>query len=57
MNMASAGALDKKLLIKVANLRGIHYDIRFIVESKHINKAAFDFVNMIRSERSNDFIL
>lgn len=57
VNMISAGALDKKLLIKVANLRGIHYDIRFIIESKHINKAAFDFVNMIRGERSNDFIL
>ena len=57
VNITSAGALDKKLLIKIGSLRGIHYDIRFIVESKHINKAAFDFVNMIRGVRSNDFIL
>ncbi|NJD01688.1 MAG: hypothetical protein FIA99_03605 [Ruminiclostridium sp.] len=49
VNLTSLGALDKKLLIKIASIKSLHHDIRFIVESKHINIAAFKIVEIIRS--------
>lgn len=50
-HMDMRGVIDKKKLIKVAYDRNAHYDIRFIVESKYINEAAFKFVDMIRGEK------
>lgn len=47
-NMEYKGVIDKKILIQVAYSRSVHYDIRFIAESKNINKAAFKMVRMIR---------
>jgi hypothetical protein len=51
LHMVLRGVIDKKKLIQAAYDRNAHYDIRFIVESKYINEAAFKFVNMIRGER------
>jgi hypothetical protein len=51
LHMVLRGVIDKKKLIQAAYDRNTHYDIRFIVESKYINEAAFKFVDMIRGER------
>ena len=48
--MDMRGVIDKKTY-KVAYDRNAHYDIRFIVESKYINEAAFKFVDMIRGDK------
>jgi len=50
-HMELRGVIDKKKLIQAAYDRNAHYDIRFIVESKHINEAAFKFVDMIRGDK------
>ena len=50
-HMVIRGVIDKKKLIQAAYDRNAHYDIRFIVESKHINEAAFKFVDMIRGDK------
>ena len=50
-HMDLRGVIDKKKLIQAAYDRNAHYDIRFIVESKHINEAAFKFVDMIRGDK------
>ena len=52
-HMEMRGVLDKKKLIQAAYDRSLHYDIRLIVEFKHINKAAFKFVNLIRGDIEN----
>lgn len=53
-NMESRGVIDKKILIQAAYNRSVHYDIRFIVESKNIHKAAFKMVRMIRGGEVNE---
>jgi hypothetical protein len=53
-DMEIQGVIDKKKLIQAAYDRGIHYDIRLIVENKHINKAAFKFVDLIKGDTEND---
>lgn len=53
-HMEIRGVIDKKKLIQAAYDRSLHYDIRLIVESKHINKAAFKIVNLIRGDIENE---
>lgn len=47
VNMKRRMSLDTKRLIKIATRRNIHYDIRYIVESKHVTKDALNFGRII----------
>lgn len=49
-NLSRLGNIDKKKMITVATKRNIHYDIRFIVESKFITEQAIEFVEILRRE-------
>ncbi len=49
-NLSRLGHIDKKKMITVATKRNIHYDIRFIVESKFITEQAREFVKILRRE-------
>lgn len=49
-NLVRLGNIDKKIMISVAAKRSIHYDIRFIAESKFITEQALKFVEILRKD-------
>lgn len=50
-HMEMRGVIDKKKLVQAAYDRNVHYDMRFIAESKYINEEAFKIVEIIRREQ------
>ena len=52
-NLSRLGNIDKKKMVTAAARRNIQYDIRFIVESKHITDDAMKFVGILRREEQD----
>ena len=50
-NLTRTGIADRKRMITIAARRSIQYDIRFIVESKHITNDALHFVEIMKRSR------
>jgi hypothetical protein len=49
--MKSKGVIDKKIMIRLAYDRNVHYDIRYIIENKHITDSAYNLVEMMKGEK------